>query len=238
MKWQIISIWRASNWVPPILSPSVFADRRVRLWFGVFVAGTVLAGCIFAVCELVANRCGETPTIECISQLKAVCVAAHETAATHGSVKDDHRRTDSEVKPFRLSDLKIHDAFCPIILHLTNGKVRSPLLLTYAIKKRQTGIWERLEWKPPNIQLGIPIVFTGESLRSDDRRYGRAWICYADGSVRMGFLPTLSWPIIYRQDNTIEIHFSAADSRFPWATEIEAIRVQPLVTSGMYRRGS
>jgi hypothetical protein len=146
-------------------------------------------------------------------------------------IDDLDRQKIGEPKPFKLTNLKIADKFCPVLLGLTDGRVKSSLLLTYSFKNRGASSWEsvRAITRANSIaQLRFPIIFVGESLGTDDGRYLRGLICLSNGEVGMGFLPTASWPIIYKNDNTIEIHFSDNDSRFPWSNEIESIRVQLL----------
>ncbi len=216
--------------------PVLHKHFRTSRWLLVIATVSIVACCVWTLWQWTC-RPQAALSVECKNRLRTVYMAwlqHQESRATNGVAQGGQPAKQEAVpKPFHMSELGIGDTFCPIVFGLTEGKVKSPFLLTYGFRKRGADRWESVvlgKGEVPIIRWRVPLVFVGDSLSSDDGRYGRGWICYADGSVGMGFLPTSSWPISYGKDNTIEIHFHEDDPRFPWANRIEAILVQLLDT--------
>jgi hypothetical protein len=165
-------------------------------------------------------------TLECGKQMREVFSTIE--SYQHNTINIEV--PNNNIMPFQLSNIGIGDYYCPIILNETDGKIKSPFLLTFAFKRRATNKWEAINLTNHDITPIIPIVFVGDSIYTDDGRYGRGMICFSDYSVKVDFLPTNSWPLLYKNNNTLEIHFSEEDERYPWAKEIESISVQPVDT--------
>ena len=143
------------------------------------------------------------------------------------------RQREGETEPLPLFDTYARGKkmYCPIVDYVTEGRLKVPLAVTYAVKRRDDEQWQALN---PNKNPVVPFVFPLRLVPVGWFKYGTGVVCYSDRSQsEESYLPSLSgpcFPHLTREDGKlqgyVDIYFDQADRRFPFATEIHAIRAQ------------
>ncbi len=119
--------------------PVLHKHFRTSRWLLVIATVSIVACCVWTLWQWTC-RPQAALSVECKNRLRTVYMAwlqHQESRATNGVAQGGQPAKQEAVpKPFHMSELGIGDTFCPIVFGLTEGKVKSPFLLTYGFRKR------------------------------------------------------------------------------------------------------